>query len=203
MPFDPLRSEPAIFVMSWNTLPSSFSYTYQTFYLTYDLKRPLSDQESLYYTHLTFYGGGNVLPVEMANFLYPSRPYATFYPPFHAISILILTLSMAVSFFLLFAQWAKDVVSSEKEKKERLSLRLMGLRSPRFTLGLLFQSALPLLCSASIVLTVYHIFMGIFKAASGFSFYFGWTAYVCLFLPILLTVCFKLIEGPLEFRKFE
>ncbi len=167
------------------------------------MKQPLTDQDSLYYTNLTFYGGGSLIPEEMANFLYPSRPYSRFYPPFHAISTLILTLSLTVSAFLLFAQWAKDIVVPEKERKERQCLRLMGMSGSRFALGMLFQSALPLLCAASIVLIAYHIFMGIFRAIAGFSFYFGWNAYLCLLLPVLLTACFKLVQGNVEFRKFK
>ena len=200
MGFRPFKTADILYVTSSDNLPASLQYSLEEVYETFHLKDALPDEDVIYYGTLTGYNAGVLSPTLVA-FLHPGLPYLRFYPPFHAISMLLLTLSLTIAFSLMFAQWAKDLVTPKEERAELKALKTMGLKQGGYLLGALFQSALPLLLSSMIVLAAYHIFMGAFFGFAGFTFYFAWYWYLVYFLPVLLTGAFKAIQGTVEFQR--
>lgn len=200
MMFLPFKYAPIVYVTSWSNLPLDLNYAQQSVYETFHLKEELPDEDIVYYGALSGFNSG-LLPRTLQSFVHPASPYLRFYPPFHAISLLILTLSLTIAFSLIFAQWAKDIVTPKEDKAQLKALKTMGLRQGGYLLGIMFQSVFPLLAASLAVLAAYHIFMPIFASIAGFSFYFAWYWYLIYFSPILLTAGFKAIQGSIEFQK--
>lgn len=197
--FRPFSYEPGCIAISEDRLPKDTGYKLIEVYLTYHLSSPLSDADLLYYAAKSGFSLG-IMTSTMDHFIHPGLPYATFYIPYHSLNMLILALTLVISFSVIASLLVKDVVRSKENAREFVVLRTIGLKKRSYLLSLLFQSFLPLLLSALVAVGTSHLFLVVFKFIVGFSFFYPLSCY--LFILALLAMCFlfKCAQAFLAYR---
>ena len=168
-------------------------------YCTLSLEGTLTDQEI--YRLYMMSKAENLFPLAFDDFIYPARNYALFYPVIHSISALGIVLSLIVLCCAVLSQAIVDYLREKDDLGETALLRLFGLDRRGYVLMKTSSSLLPILSGSILVLILYTLFMVVFKAAKGFTFFFAPLLYLAYFLPSVLLGLLSALYSFLLYRK--
>lgn len=168
-------------------------------YCTLSLEGTLTDQEI--YRLYMMSKAENLFPLAFDDFIYPARNYALFYPVIHSISALGIVLSLIVLCCAVLSQAIVDYLREKDDLGETALLRLFGLDRLGYVLMKTSSSLLPILSGSILVLILYTLFMVVFKAAKGFTFFFAPLLYLAYFLPSVLLGLLSALYSFLLYRK--
>ena len=168
-------------------------------YCTLSLEGTLTDQEI--YRLYMMSKAENLFPLAFDDFIYPARNYALFYPVIHSISALGIVLSLIVLCCAVLSQAIVDYLREKDDLGETALLRLFGLDRLGYVLMKTSSSLLPILSGSLLALILYTLFMAVFKAAKGFTFFFAPLLYFAYFLPSVLLGLLSALYAFLLYRK--
>ena len=101
----------------------------------------------------------------------------------------------------VLSQAIVDYLREKDDLGETALLRLFGLDRRGYVLMKTSSSLLPILSGSLLVLILYTLFMVVFKAAKGFTFFFAPLLYLAYFLPSVLLGLLSALYSFLLYRK--